>query len=265
MCYPAPKIKFLKFFIFISGKWKLLNKTKNILIFSICKEPGYWGKSCFWLRSSWYLQPPSQYLQDPPNSQEQGSKELQRLLPVLLLNQLRETTLQTGNASLSSLIPELHSWCSAPPHRLWSSPCPGAVKWGVSNKPQWVPISEPTPFCLSTLIPIPFSFVPHSSFIGLRVLRKIHQNSFLPKGEIILESELSNQNRQPGKLNEPLTSFICSDSDNTTAESEDTDHLPYWVHPWWTRSSTSIGRIHSVPPIKTQIPQNLSWELMNIL
>ena len=78
---------------------------------------------------------------------------------------------------------------------------------------------------------------------------------FLPKRGIILKFDSSNQNSQPGKLNDPLTSFVRSISDGTIAESGDNDQLSLLdqLLPFlWTKSSTGVGRIYSTPPIKNQ-------------
>ena len=42
-----------------------------------------------------------------------------------------------------------------------------------------------------------------------------------PKREIILELDSSHQSRPPAELNDPTTSFICSISDGTRADSEE--------------------------------------------
>ena len=46
------------------------------------------------------------------------------------------------------------------------------------------------------------------------------------EGAIILEHYSSHQSNQPGKLNDPLISFICSVYDSVKDDSGGTDHLP---------------------------------------
>lgn len=64
------------------------------------------------------------------------------------------------------------------------------------------------------------------------------------KREIILEFGSSTQDSQPGRLNDLLTSFICSMSDSTTAASGDT--VPRWTgsNPLSGQNLRLIGRIH---------------------
>ena len=77
---------------------------------------------------------------------------------------------------------------------------------------------------------------------------------FLPKGEIILESDSSHRSSQTGKLNEPLTSFICSVFDATKADSGNTDlSLLNQLPLSWAKSPNNIGKIYSTPLIKIRI------------
>lgn len=52
-----------------------------------------------------------------------------------------------------------------------------------------------------------------------------------------------------------LQHFLFAVSGSTGANSKDTNHLPLMdqLPPFWAKSSTDIGRIHSTPPIKIQI------------
>ena len=84
-------------------------------------------------------------------------------------------------------------------------------------------------------------------------MEKYHARiSFSQKGKIILEFD----NSPPGELNDPLTSFICSISDDTRAESGNTDHLSVLNQPLpflWAKFPTDIGKIHSTPSIMIRI------------
>ena len=51
-----------------------------------------------------------------------------------------------------------------------------------------------------------------------------------PKREIILELNSNQQSRPPAELNDPTTSFICSISDGTRADSGNTNHLTLINH-----------------------------------
>ena len=71
-----------------------------------------------------------------------------------------------------------------------------------------------------------------------------------------LELDGSHQSSQPGKLNDPLTSFICSISVGARADSGNTDRsspLNQLPPSLWAKSQTDIDKIHSAPPIKIQI------------
>lgn len=143
---------------------------------------------------------------------------------------------------------------------------------GVSNKPQQFPASEHIPFCLGPLRDTrPFllsSFVP-IHLLG-RDLEKYHAGiSFSQKRETILEFDNSNQNSQPGELNDSLTSSICSISDGTRAESRDTDHLSLLIqhHPLHGQNLQLLlaeSMMH-LPSRFKYSPQNLSPELINTL
>lgn len=61
-----------------------------------CKDPGLWERDCYKFKCFRHLQSFNQPFQHPPNSQWLGSKELQRLFPILPLNWLKETFLQIG-------------------------------------------------------------------------------------------------------------------------------------------------------------------------
>ena len=87
-------------------------------------------------------------------------------------------------------------------------------------------------------------------------MEKYHaQTSFSQKGEIVLKFDSRHQNSQPGELNDPLTSFICSVSNGSGTDSGNTDHLSLLNQlplSLWANSPIGIGKIHSVPPIKIQ-------------
>lgn len=76
------------------------------------------------------------------------------------------------------------------------------------------------------------------------------------KGKIILESDSSYQNSQPGEFNDPLMSFVCSVPGGTIAESRDTDHLVLLDRlppSFWAQFSNDTGKNHSAPANKIQI------------
>ena len=53
-----------------------------------------------------------------------------------------------------------------------------------------------------------------------------------------------------------MTSFICSVSDGTRADSGNTDHLSLLSQlslSLWARSPSGVGKVHRAPPIKIQI------------
>ena len=98
---------------------------------------------------------------------------------------------------------------------------------GISSEPQKVPVSQYIPFWLGPLKDT-YSFHLSSSaptqLLGWDFLvNYCVRISSSQKGEIILEFD----SNQPAELNDPLTSFICSVSDDTRTDSGNTDLWPY--------------------------------------
>ena len=145
-------------------------------------------------------------------------------------------------------------------------PLPRIVE--IFNEPQNVPVSEPIHFCLGPLsgtYHLPLSSSTSIHLLGRDFLRKYHARiSFSQRGKIILEFDSSHQSNQPGELHDTLTSFICCVSDNTRADSVNTDHLsllnqlPLSLR---AKSPTDVGKIHSTPPIKIQTDPSVFPEL----
>ena len=98
---------------------------------------------------------------------------------------------------------------------------------GLSDELQKVHISEAILFFRPLEKHTPFSpqFLHPYLFIWPRLLREVCQNFSLPQGGNILQLDSSHQSSQSGRLNDPLTYFICSVFDDTTADSRNTDHL----------------------------------------
>ena len=111
------------------------------------------------------------------------------------------------------------------------------------------PLRNTQHFLLSSSTP---TYLFDQDFLG-----KYHARIFLShEEEIILQLDSSHQSSQSGKLNDPLTYFISSVFDGTTADSGHTDHLFLLdqIPPsLWAKSPTVIGKIHSAHPIKIQI------------
>ena len=131
---------------------------------------------------------------------------------------------------------------------------------GISNELQEVPISEPAPFWLGPLRDRHHFLLSPSApthLLSQDFLEKYHARiSFSQKKEIIVEFDSSHKSTQEGELKDPLTSFICSISDGTRADSGNTDHLSLLnqLPPFlWVKSPTYAGKIHSTPLIKIQI------------
>lgn len=114
-------------------------------------------------------------------------------LPSAPLHWLRKTTLLIGNDCLSVLLTqEAHSWSSIPLYKATVQIV------GISNKLQQVPVL----FCLGSLRNNQH-FLHRASLpvhlLILRLLRKVCQDFFLPKWELILYFHSSYQNSQPCK------------------------------------------------------------------
>lgn len=95
----------------------------------------------------------------------------------------------------------------------------------VSSKLQQVLASEPIPFFLGPLRDTHAFLLSSSdpySFLGLISLRKVSHQNFSQKGEF----DGSDQKSQPGELNGPSPSFICSISDGTIPESGTRSFIP---------------------------------------
>lgn len=83
------------------GPYAKLKKRKTSQFLLLLQRAGILKRDGHELRC---LQPSNQPFQCPTSSQWPGSEELLVRVPILLLNQFRETTLQIGNESLSVLI-----------------------------------------------------------------------------------------------------------------------------------------------------------------
>lgn len=135
----------------------------------------------------------------------------------------------------------------------------------VSSKLQQVLASEPITFFLGLLRDTHAFLLSSSdlySFLGLISLRKVSHQNFFQKGEF----DGSDQKSQPGELNGPLPSFICSISDGTIPESGDTDHLfllDQLPSSLQAKTSTDIDRIPSAPPIEIQIDSSKPFSRIN--
>lgn len=107
----------------------------------------------------------------------------------------------------------LKQQCQHPNFQLWQvkQPWPWGTKAAPAAGPPQIPVSEPVPFCLGpgerhtpSSVPLPYSWT------GPRFLRKIPGCNFFPsKGGNNVELDISNQDGQPGDLNDTLTPFIC--------------------------------------------------------
>lgn len=142
---------------------------------------------------------------------------------------------------------------------------------GISNKPQQVYVSEPVPFRLGPLRDKHCFFLSSSALthlLGRDFLEKYAGISFSQKGEIKSLMVTVRITNQVNYTTSTSASFICAVSDGTVTESESTDRwslldqLPSFL---WVKSSTNIGRIHSVPPVKVQIDPSKSLPRINIL
>lgn len=103
--------------------------------------------------------------------------------------------------------------------------------------------------------------------LGQDCLENNHTGIFLPKGRNNSGSDSSNLSSQPGKLNNSLIALIYFVSDITVAESADSEHLfllDQLPASLWAGFSDYIGRIHSALPIKIQMHQNFSSELIKL-
>ena len=125
---------------------------------------------------------------------------------------------------------------------------------GISNESQEVLVSEPIPFPLGPLRDICIFLLSSSApthLLGWDFLEKYHAgHSFFQKEEIILEFDSSHQNHQPGKLNDPFDSFICSVSDSSRVDFGNTDHLSLLNQPppsLWAKSPTDISNFKEHP------------------
>ena len=140
---------------------------------------------------------------------------------------------------------------------------------GLSNEPQQAPVSEPIPLCLGPLRDTHTFLLSSSTSIHLlcRDFLEKHQAriSFSQKGEIIPEFDSRHQSKQQCELNDSLISFICSISDDTRADSGNTDHLsllnqlPSFL---WAKSPLTVAKFTAHLPSRfKQISQNLFPEL----
>lgn len=106
------------------------------------------------------------------------------------------------------------------------------------------PLRNTHHFLLSSSTP---TYLFDQDFLG-----KYHARIFTE----FLQLDSSHQSSQSVKLNDPLTYFISSVFDGTTADSGNTDHLFLLdqIPPsLWAKSPTDFGKIHSARPIKIQI------------
>lgn len=121
------------------------------------------------------------------------------------------------------------------------------------------PLRNTQHFLLSSSTP---TYLFDQDFLG-----KYHARIFLShEEEIILQLDSSHQSSQSGKLNDPLTYFISSVFDGTTADSGHTDHLFLLgqIPPsLWAKSPTDIGKIHSTTPITFLIDPSKSLSRIN--
>lgn len=123
------------------------------------------------------------------------------------------------------------------------------------------PLRNTQHFLLSSSTP---TYLFDQDFLG-----KYHARIFLShEEEIILQLDSSHQSSQSGKLNDPLTYFISSVFDGTTADSGHTDHLFLLgqIPPsLWAKSPTDIIniKIHGGPLIKIHINPTKSLPRMN--
>ena len=97
----SPKRKTSKILNFQLWKMKFSKWNQNFLVSAIIAKSQDIGNE---IVTNLGFQTSSVFLTSLSNSQWWGSKELHRLFPILCLNLLRETTLQTGNEPLSALI-----------------------------------------------------------------------------------------------------------------------------------------------------------------
>ena len=155
------------------------------------------------------------------NSQCCGSEDLQGLFPILLFHRLAETFLQLGvNLLQSEQTAEPGSQRSTP--LPWNSPSRRVLKQVRQQGCLWTsrsPVSKKSvPSYLGPLREIHIFFLlssPTSIHLsGQDFKEKDHAwISFSQKKEIILEIESSHQSIPPGELNDPVTPFICSTSE----------------------------------------------------
>ena len=106
----------------------------------------------------------------------------------------------------------------------------------------------------------------YSSSTLTQLLVKYCQSFFSQEEAIILEHHSSHQSNQPGELNDPLTSFICSVYDSIKDDSGGTDHLPLLNQlpsSLQAKSPNEMGKTHSAPPIKIQTDLSKSLPRIN--
>ena len=169
-----------------SPKWNQI-----LLVFAVIANSQKIGKEIGTNKHFRCPQPSNQLFQHPPNSQWLGSKELQGLFPVLPLNWLGETSLQTGDKALPVRMDNRATLLVLNPTTIKPSLLPSTKIVqivGISNKPQEDPVSEIISFCLGPLEDThPFLLCP-CPLIRSRLLREI-----LCWNKIILEINVTNQ------------------------------------------------------------------------
>lgn len=185
-----------------------------------CKEPGHWKMNCYKLKHFRCLQP------------------LTRLSNILILNGVALRTYKGSSQSSSFTGSQKHSSSlgvnllqseqTAEPGSQrstplpWNSPCRRVLKQVRQQGCLWTsrsPVSKKSvPSYLGPLREIHIFFLlssPTSIHLsGQDFKEKDHAwISFSQKKEIILEIESSHQSIPPGELNDPVTPFICSTSE----------------------------------------------------
>ena len=114
-----------------------------------CEESGHWKEHCYKFKRFGCLQPSNQPFRRPPNSQWQGSEELQGLFPIL------STSLEKHFSRLRRSLLQSWHWSHTLHPTTVKQPPPQRTETvqivGLSNDPQEVPVSERVPFCLGPL------------------------------------------------------------------------------------------------------------------